>query len=189
MFSLPPGETPPRRGGGLSRRAAAAEGRELLGGRCIALLPRRVGPNQATETQSHSENGSIADVSHELMSFGTLPWLPVPQVHGRNGVLGGLRNLRRCVTAAFSILRLSAEVILTAARQRNREPAEVCPTSVSSIRDELRSVDFPAAGCASCRTLQTAGRLVPCKLTEQVHKILDLPTDGLRIAVPHCQQD
>ena len=60
---------------------------------------------------------SIAGVSHKLMSFGTLRWLPVPQGHGRNGALGGLRNLRRTVTLPhFHNMQFPSEVNYTPAR-------------------------------------------------------------------------
>jgi hypothetical protein len=42
-------------------------------------------------------------------------------------------------------MRLSTEVFFTTARKRDRQPAEVCPTSVSLEIHELQSVDTPPA--------------------------------------------
>ena len=40
----------------------------------------------------------FVDVSHALMSFGTLRRCLVPQTYGRNWALADLPNLRRCFT-------------------------------------------------------------------------------------------
>jgi hypothetical protein len=42
-------------------------------------------------------------------------------------------------------MRLSTEVFFTAARKRDRQPAEDYPTSFSSTKDEMRSVDVTEA--------------------------------------------
>ena len=47
--------------------------------------------------------------------------------------------------ARFREARLGAWVFFTAARKRDRQPAEFCPTSVNSTECELRAVDVTDA--------------------------------------------
>ena len=53
--------------------------------------------------------------------------------------------LRRVTPPQAGNMRLSTEVFFTAARKRDRQPAEFCPTLVNSTECELRAVDVTDA--------------------------------------------